>query len=319
MLLQAANQSEALKLQRKMFLAHSSYTDTAIVEAVAAANEVAPNKSEQTSKTKAGLEITVKADNTLFNSEENESPGSVRQQEMEEQSLKAVLKGLASHDPAVAATAIDPITVRRLGQLMVAKPASGMASGASVDVADEPAAARCGDVYLQLNSLRKLLHTEAPPDRGSVDEAAILTNGASILSSVLEHCTAVVLDSHYTVPPLRPELAVSWAQYLKDPPKEGPGAMPAQTAGARSGRSRPGSATPLVVSGGSDEGEAALKEELGAETWKALAKLGVGLHRLSPADVTRKAREWYARLRCPNWPKQGARTLIKPFYAISLS
>ena len=293
MLLQTANQSEALKLQRKMFLAHSSYTDTAIVEAVAAANEVAP-KSEQISKTKAGLEITVKADNTLFNSEETAegSSGAARQQEVEEQSQRAVLKGLASHDHAVAATTIDPVTVRRLGQLMVVKPADGMASGASVDVADEPAAARCGDVYLQLNSLRKLLHTEAPPDRGSVDEAAILTNGASVLSSVLEHCTAVVLDSQYTAPPLRPELAVSWGQYLKDPPKDGPGAMPAQTAGARSGRSRPGTATPLIVAGGSDEGEAALKEELGAETWKALAKLGVGLHRLSLADLTRKAREW---------------------------
>jgi hypothetical protein len=50
------------------------------------------------------------------------------------------------------------------------------------------------------------------------------------------------------------------------------------------------------LTGGSEEGEAALKEAMGPHTWAALAKLGVGLHRYSPEQLAVKAAEWYSQV-----------------------
>lgn len=155
----------------------------------------------------------------------------------------------------------------------------------------EPAARDCGAHHLKLNSLRWLLHDETLLAEGSAEETSQLAAGGKVLEEVLASFVEVLEQAQpHARPPLRWELAVTWAQYLKEPPTEGPGAVPpARNTIGGAGR---GPGAPLVLAGGSDEGEAALKAELGEETWKPIAKLGIGLHRLSPKDITTRATQW---------------------------
>jgi len=285
--LRAVAANESMDLHRQLFLAHCSYTDTAVVEAVRAAKDSGAD-SWALPICRNGLDIIVEPEPRVVLPDMN---GALLDQELELRSVKAVMKGLASHDPVVAASTLDPVIVHHMGHVTVASPSRSVASTALPGPGDEPAAARCGDVSLKLNSLRWLLHAKAPPARGSTEEAACLAGGAAAFSEVLEACNEAVEQIRPSRPPLRWELAVVWVQYLKEPPTEGPGAVPPlrTTAGGRP----KGPGAPLVLATGTDAGEAALKAELGEDTWAALAKMGVGMHRLSPKELTNYAAEWY--------------------------
>lgn len=271
-------------MYRRIFLSHCSYADTGVVQAVEAAS--AWEESSIAHSSAHGLDVVATPEPLDLRPGQTASGAG-------EQCTKGLLKGLSSYDPITASSTLEPVVVHHLGRKVVVTPAAGRALEATnaPEEGDEPAAARCGDVYLKTNSMRRLLHACAPPERGSGAEAECLASGASALRQVLDRCAEALHEPGCSQPALRWELAVSWAQYLKEPPSEGPGAKRAPGSSFRA--SPKAKVPPMVLEGGSDEGEAALRGEMGEEAFAALAKQDVGLHRFSPAELHRRASEWW--------------------------
>ena len=207
-----SDDSTATDVSRQLFLAHCSYTDTAIVEATRAITG-GDSESWPLPVCRNGLEITVQPEPQVVLPDMN---GALMDRELEQRSVTAILKGLASHDPVVAASTLDPVVVHHMGHIATASPSRSVASNTVPGPGDEPAAANCGNVPLKLNSMRWLLHEDAPPPaRGSAAEAACLAAGAACLSEVLEACREALSQMRPSRPPLRSDLAVVWAQYHK--------------------------------------------------------------------------------------------------------
>eukprot|EP00873_Tetraselmis_striata_P016083 jgi/Tetstr1/436347/TSEL_025183.t2 len=282
-----AQQSEA---HRRLFLAHCAYTDTAIVEAVEAA--AGGSEPEAEVRYSAGLVLGVSVEDAVV------SPARSRagsRAEAEAASVASILRGLASHDPVAAAVDLSSVTVYHRGRVVIASPhAEAPCDGSGPPrLEDEPAAADCGAASLKLNSLRWLLHT----GNAGVAKSSLPT-GEALLAQALSESGAALGTVRPGPPPLRWELAVTWASFLKNPPAEGPGALqPPSSSGLswglaarRAGQLKPG------LPGGSAEGEEALREALGPHAWAAVAKLGIGLHRRAPDDLAARAADWYSQV-----------------------
>jgi len=290
-----SNPAERVARDRRVFLLHSHFVDTAIVNACSAAS------SEDCSE-------NIETDNILITSEKEATKisvdcGSYRgmpDKERFDNAEQSLIKGLLADENTIARDVdnLASVKVHFNGRNISATAKTDAKPVEPWSVEEEPALNHYDCLALNTHALRKF----CVPTNGEGKD--VVTNpSCDLLESVLSEST---LSGEPTPPLLRWEIVSSWVQYLRNPPEEGPGSIPVKSYALN---------RRLLLSqenrSGSVEGEAELREKLGDAKWNQLAKMNIGLHRKNIAQLLAESNRYYAEIALPR--------IVHDFMSLELS